>query len=87
MPRRTVICDCGYALDLFAYTNTCICGRDYDIAGRLLAPRSHWGEETGETAADILNDPDIGHYDARWEDEYEEWIRDESNKDSKEVSS
>ena len=28
MPRRTVICDCGYALDLFAYTNTCMCGCD-----------------------------------------------------------
>jgi hypothetical protein len=41
-------------------TNTCECGRDYNWGGQLLAPRSQWGEETGETAADILRvDADI----------------------------
>jgi hypothetical protein len=37
------------------FTNTCdTCGADYDGGGNLLAPRSQWGEETGETYADIV---------------------------------
>jgi hypothetical protein len=47
-------CDCGREVDLGGFTNTCECGADYNSAGQLLAPRSHWGEETGETAADIM---------------------------------
>lgn len=42
-----------------AFINSCSCGADYDGNGNLLAPRSQWGEETGETASDILiNAPD-----------------------------
>ena len=37
------------------FTNTCLCGADYNMSGQRLAPRSQWGEETGETADDILN--------------------------------
>ncbi len=47
-------CDCGRRVDLGGFTNTCDCGADYNSAGQRLAPRSQWGEETGETAADIL---------------------------------
>ncbi len=82
-----VRCDCGYTLELQEFTNTCACGRDYSFSGSLLAPRSHWGEETGETANDILNDPECGHYDASIDVDYEEWIRDKSDKDTKEVQS
>jgi len=52
--RREVILD--------GFTNTCECGIDYNSAGQELAPRSQWGEETGETAADILMGGDA------WED-------------------
>lgn len=39
-----------------AFTNTCDhCGADYNSSGQRLASRSQWGEETGETASDILN--------------------------------
>jgi hypothetical protein len=48
-------CSCGEIVLLDGFTNTCDrCGADYNYAGQLLAPRSQWGEETGETAADIL---------------------------------
>jgi hypothetical protein len=48
-------CVCGDHVELEHFTNTCgRCGRDYNSAGQELAPRSQWGEETGETAADIL---------------------------------
>jgi hypothetical protein len=51
---KTIIC-CGEPLECSGFTNTCpICERDYNWAGQGLAPRSCWGEETGETAADIL---------------------------------
>jgi hypothetical protein len=46
-------CDCGQEMTLGRFTNTCECGRDYNSAGQMLAPRSQWGEETGETYADI----------------------------------
>ena len=40
--------------DLF--TNVCnTCGADYNMCGDKLAPRSQWGDETGETASDILS--------------------------------
>lgn len=46
-------CVCGEEVMLSGFTNTCDCGRDYDSSGVLLAPRSQWGEETGEHPADI----------------------------------
>jgi hypothetical protein len=41
-------CDCGSIVHLANFTNTCDCGRDYNMSGQALAPRSQWGEETGE---------------------------------------
>lgn len=49
-----VRCDCGQELTCDDFTNTCDCGTDYNWSGHRLAPREQWGEETGETAADIL---------------------------------
>lgn len=44
-----VVCDCGETVICDGFTNTCDrCGRDYNWNGTLLAPRSQWGEETGE---------------------------------------
>jgi hypothetical protein len=43
-----ITCDCGRELDCPSFTNTCDCGADYNWAGQRLAPRSQWGEETGE---------------------------------------
>jgi len=46
---------CGEWLDCSGFTNTCYyCGCDYNHAGQQLAPRHMWGEETGETVAEIL---------------------------------
>lgn len=54
----TVHC-CGVTFPCDDFTNTCAdCGADYDSAGNRLAPREQWGEETGETAADILRPGD-----------------------------
>jgi hypothetical protein len=50
-------CVCGEEVMLSGFTNTCDCGRDYDSSGVLLAPRSQWGEETGEHPADIARIP------------------------------
>lgn len=47
-------CSCGREVALDGFTNTCECGRDYNSSGMLLASRSQWGEETGETLGDIL---------------------------------
>ena len=53
-PERTVTC-CGEELECGGFTNTCpSCGADFNWAGQRLAPRAQWGEETGETAAEIL---------------------------------
>ena len=41
-------CECGEEVYLSHFTNTCDCGRDYNMSGSLLAPREQWGEETGE---------------------------------------
>jgi hypothetical protein len=43
-------CDCGTHLELYSsWANSCQrCGREYNGSGQLLAPRSQWGEETGE---------------------------------------
>jgi len=52
-------CHCGHPIALAAFTNTCSkCGSDYNAFGQALAPRSQWGEETGESLEEILN---IGH--------------------------
>lgn len=53
--RRVGLCECGEELLLYGFTNTCLCGRDYNMEGQLLAPRSQWGEETGESISDILS--------------------------------
>lgn len=45
---------CNRPVELSHFTNTCECGADYNMSGQVLAPRSQWGEETGETADDIL---------------------------------
>ena len=44
------ICEiCGNEVVLDGFTCTCEdCGTDYNILGQRLAPRSQWGEETGE---------------------------------------
>ena len=48
-------CHCGAEVELSGFTNTCHrCDRDYNSAGQELAPREQWGEETGETLADII---------------------------------
>jgi len=49
-------CDrCGAHVDLYGFTNTCHgCGADYNMSGDMLADRSQWGEETGESLDDIL---------------------------------
>ena len=49
------LCECGEEVTLSAFTNPCDCGRDYNSSGCLLAPRSQWGEETGESLGDILS--------------------------------
>jgi hypothetical protein len=53
----TGLCPCGKEVELTGFTNTCDCGKDYDRSGTLLAPRSQWGEETGEYLSDILRIP------------------------------
>lgn len=55
--RRVKIIECVECGDEIAcpnFTNTCECGADYNSAGQHLAPRSQWGEETGESLSDIL---------------------------------
>ena len=49
------LCSCGDQVSLDGFTNTCDnCGADYNQSGQRLAPRSHWGEETGEHWSDIV---------------------------------
>ncbi len=47
---RVIKCRCGKKLSLdSSWANECEeCGREYNGFGQLLAPRSQWGEETGE---------------------------------------
>lgn len=62
---RIGLCDeCGERVCLDGFTNTCDCGADYNMSGQRLADRSQWGEETGETLADILRETsdDAGDY-------------------------
>jgi len=46
---------CNREVTLSNFTNTCECGADYNMSGQELAPRSQWGEETGESLDDILS--------------------------------
>jgi len=46
---KLVTCGCGRNVWCDEFTNTCdVCLTDYNWAGQRLAPRSQWGEETGE---------------------------------------
>jgi hypothetical protein len=47
-------CVCGVIVELGHFTCTCDCGREYNWNGTELAPREQWGEETGESEADIM---------------------------------
>ena len=49
-------CDCGCILDWSPGMDAGCdrCGAEYNSGGQLLAPRSQWGEETGESAADYF---------------------------------
>jgi hypothetical protein len=43
-------CECGEEVVLDGDPSTCDkCNADYNLSGQRLAPRSQWGEETGET--------------------------------------
>lgn len=57
---------CRAEVILYGFTNTCRCGADYNVSGQLLAPRSQWGEETGESASDIVNH-DYANDDYAWD--------------------
>ena len=47
---RVMRCDCGEEIECVSWwSNECDCGTEYNGAGQALAPRSQWGEETGET--------------------------------------
>lgn len=45
---------CKRHVTLSGFTNTCDCGADYNSSGQHLAPREQWGDDTGESVADIL---------------------------------
>jgi hypothetical protein len=46
---RVVVCACKREVELYsAWSNECDCGTEYNGFGQKLAPRSQWGEETGE---------------------------------------
>jgi len=49
-----VNCPCGEDVDCQSFTNECDCGADYNFSGTRLAPRSQWGEETGESWWEII---------------------------------
>lgn len=51
--RTAIECDCGEIVYCTGFTNTCECGADYNWNGVRLASREFWGEETGESFADI----------------------------------
>lgn len=54
---RVIRCDCGRKLEVIpagADQSCDVCGREYNAFGQRLSPRELWGEETGETLADIL---------------------------------
>jgi len=66
-PTRGICNRCGEEVGLHGFTNTCECGADYNMNGEALAPRSQWGEETGESVEDILS------VDYPGSDPFEDW--------------
>jgi hypothetical protein len=45
---------CGREVLLYdSWANTCDCGAEYNGFGQRLAPRSQWGDETGEVFDDF----------------------------------
>lgn len=63
--RWVVRCACGTEVFCTQFTNTCeTCHSDYGMSGDPLAPRSQWGEETGEQPSDC-----VGHFDSNVLDE------------------
>ena len=49
-PKTIHCCICHRKITLYsAWENECDCGALYNGFGQHLAPRSQWGEETGET--------------------------------------
>lgn len=46
---------CGERVDLYSNEEQCKCGAIFNGFGQLLAPRSQWGEETGESLFEIYN--------------------------------
>jgi len=53
--QRTEVRCCNTWLLCQGFTNTCDrCGTDYNMSGQRLAPRSQWGEETGEHWTDCI---------------------------------
>ena len=69
--RTEIECWCGEWVLCARFTNTCDCGRDYNMSGQQLADRSQWGEETGENVSDILM-ADSDYDDWAFEDRYGE---------------
>jgi PHP family Zn ribbon phosphoesterase len=64
-------CDrCGAHVELvdFFCTECPKCGAEYNGGGQRLAPHSQWGEETGETYADIITG--VYNPDPEWADDY-----------------
>lgn len=56
-----MLCHCGRHLDMVpdgAGAVDCECGRIFNLFGQELSPREEWGEETGESLADIYSDRD-----------------------------
>lgn len=56
--RSVYKCACGEEVLCMYNTNTCDCGCEYNMSGQLLADRSQWGEETGESPVDVYNGMD-----------------------------
>ncbi len=55
---KLITCACGREVYCDGFTTTCDCGADYNWNGQRLAPRSQWGEETGESYSDIVSPRD-----------------------------
>jgi len=51
---KIIICDCGEDVVCNDFTNTCVCGADFNFSGQRLAPRDQWGCETGEHLLDCI---------------------------------
>jgi endogenous inhibitor of DNA gyrase (YacG/DUF329 family) len=76
---RIITCRCGRKIECLHFTNTCVCGADYNHAGQRLAPRSQWGEETGESWSECLGDDYAGEGVNVIEDDYHDQDMREQN--------